>query len=262
MRVKAAFRPWCVHADRHLGRPRKTLNDATLPLTQCSTTCIPAKSRTGLDLCASANRGLDDLAAGIVRTPLEPAETFTDDPLRILRCVRFASRYGYTIHQSIVECLTLDGEVRGELREGLTRKVSRERFGIEVDKMLQGPDPLRALQLLSQLDLYSIVFSPLPPENQRMQTAAGENVSTELDDTIALSAGTILADILDNNSGLAQRIPADWREALATNFEDVRRYLWFSVALVPLRGVYIPQNKTTTWAGAVTISSGLKVRQC
>jgi len=38
-------------------------------------------------------KGLDDLWAGIARTPLDPYKTFTDDPLRILRTVRFASRF-------------------------------------------------------------------------------------------------------------------------------------------------------------------------
>ncbi|PIL30885.1 hypothetical protein GSI_07054 [Ganoderma sinense ZZ0214-1] len=40
-------------------------------------------------------KGLDDLKTGTVRTPLSPRETFTDDPLRVLRCIRFASRFGF-----------------------------------------------------------------------------------------------------------------------------------------------------------------------
>ena len=46
--------------------------------------------------------GLDDMREGLVRTPMEPETTFTDDPLRILRCVRFASRFHYTIHLSLI----------------------------------------------------------------------------------------------------------------------------------------------------------------
>ena len=40
-------------------------------------------------------QGLQDLRNGIIRTPLPPRETFIDDPLRVLRCIRFASRYGF-----------------------------------------------------------------------------------------------------------------------------------------------------------------------
>lgn len=42
-------------------------------------------------------QGLNDLREGIIRTPLPPKETFLDDPLRVLRCVRFASRLGFEI---------------------------------------------------------------------------------------------------------------------------------------------------------------------
>lgn len=46
-------------------------------------------------------KGLDDLKAGIIRTPLAPRETFMDDPLRVLRCIRFASRYGFEIEDGV-----------------------------------------------------------------------------------------------------------------------------------------------------------------
>lgn len=42
-------------------------------------------------------QGLDDLRNGIIRTPLPPLQTFRDDPLRVIRCVRFASRFGFAM---------------------------------------------------------------------------------------------------------------------------------------------------------------------
>jgi len=49
--------------------------------------------------------GLDDLAKRIARTPLPPRQTFHDDPLRVLRCVRFASRFGLTIADDVKEVM-------------------------------------------------------------------------------------------------------------------------------------------------------------
>lgn len=47
--------------------------------------------------------GLEDLSARIARTPLPPRQTFFDDPLRVLRCVRFAARFGLEIEEGVAE---------------------------------------------------------------------------------------------------------------------------------------------------------------
>eukprot|EP01047_Picozoa_sp_COSAG01_P104808 COSAG01_NODE_34089_length_553_cov_4.048458_2_plen_57_part_01 len=46
-------------------------------------------------------RGLQDLSDGLARTPLEPSQTFTDDPLRVLRAVRFASRFDLVVDPAL-----------------------------------------------------------------------------------------------------------------------------------------------------------------
>jgi len=58
-------------------------------------------------------RGWDDLRAGVLRTPLEPRVTLLDDPLRALRGVRFASRYGFVLD---------DGFARARLRVDIKRR--------------------------------------------------------------------------------------------------------------------------------------------
>jgi hypothetical protein len=50
--------------------------------------------------------GLSDLAHKLVRTPLDPLQTFRDDPLRVLRCVRFASRFGYELVDEVKMAVT------------------------------------------------------------------------------------------------------------------------------------------------------------
>ncbi|PSC76981.1 CCA tRNA nucleotidyltransferase 2 [Micractinium conductrix] len=56
-------------------------------------------------------QGLADLRAGIIRTPMQPKETFMDDPLRVLRAVRFASRFGFELEERLLEAAA-DDEVR------------------------------------------------------------------------------------------------------------------------------------------------------
>lgn len=50
-------------------------------------------------------KGLDDLRNGVIRTPMKPYATFFDDPLRILRTFRFASRFRFNVEQEIIESL-------------------------------------------------------------------------------------------------------------------------------------------------------------
>ena len=99
-------------------------------------------------------RGIDDLKHRIVRTPLSALETFREDPLRILRAVRFATRYDCRVEESILQA-TQDPDI--ELF--LSRKVSRERIGIELLKMAQGKSFGRAMHLLEQMNIINCVFN-------------------------------------------------------------------------------------------------------
>jgi tRNA nucleotidyltransferase (CCA-adding enzyme) len=58
-------------------------------------------------------RGVADLEAGVVRTPLPPRETFLDDPLRVLRCVRFAARFGFRIEAGVRAAVLSRGDGAG-----------------------------------------------------------------------------------------------------------------------------------------------------
>ncbi len=85
------------------------------------------------DLVEDFTGGLTDLAAKRIRTPLEPRTTFMDDPLRVLRLIRFASRLDFRIDPAS-EAWMSDPAVM----EALKLKISRERVGVEVEKMLKG----------------------------------------------------------------------------------------------------------------------------
>ncbi|RDB28981.1 CCA tRNA nucleotidyltransferase, mitochondrial [Hypsizygus marmoreus] len=113
-------------------------------------------TRTVEDL---TGKGLDDLRSGLIRTPLPPRETFLDDPLRVLRCIRFASRYGFKIVPEVLEAAK-----DPLIQDALVSKVARERAGEEVSKMMKGRDPFGAIQLIHDLSLYDTIFSVIPPE--------------------------------------------------------------------------------------------------
>ena len=78
-------------------------------------------------------RGFKDLEARIIKTPLNPYQTFKDDPLRILRSIRFASRLGFKIDSKDEQAMSDKTN-----QEALRLKISRERFGVEITKMLRG----------------------------------------------------------------------------------------------------------------------------
>lgn len=77
--------------------------------------------------------GLVDLKSQLIKTPLEPLTTFKDDPLRVLRLIRFASRLDFRIDPETEVTMT-DPTVT----QALMVKISRERVGIEIEKMLKG----------------------------------------------------------------------------------------------------------------------------
>ncbi|MDR6867981.1 poly(A) polymerase [Microbacterium resistens] len=84
--------------------------------------------------------GVEDLLAASLRTPSDPAVSFGDDPLRMLRAARFSAQLGFGIEQA-----TLDAIAR--LRETL-RIVSPERVQAELVRLLQTDDPVRGIRVL------------------------------------------------------------------------------------------------------------------
>lgn len=97
--------------------------------------------------------GFQDLTEKVARTPLEPLDTLKDDPLRILRIIRFASRFGLRIEKDLLEVLS-DTNIHQWIKE----KVSRERIRIEFEKMMKGVNPSLSIELLEKFSLFKIIF--------------------------------------------------------------------------------------------------------
>ncbi|MDL2254676.1 CCA tRNA nucleotidyltransferase [Bacteroidales bacterium OttesenSCG-928-J16] len=94
--------------------------------------------------------GLKDIRDGIIRTPLDPHITFSDDPLRMLRAARFAGRFGFTI-----EPVTWNGIVETTERLGI---VSKERIADELNKMLLSERPSASFLLLHKSGLLRLIL--------------------------------------------------------------------------------------------------------
>ncbi len=89
--------------------------------------------------------GMLDLKHGVIRTPLDPDTTFSDDPLRMMRAVRFATQLGFEIDSTIQESI-----VRNAPRLEI---ISGERIITELNKIMASADPSRGWWLLSECAL-------------------------------------------------------------------------------------------------------------
>ncbi|MFN2537618.1 MAG: CCA tRNA nucleotidyltransferase [Mycobacteriales bacterium] len=98
--------------------------------------------------------GMADLAAGVIRTPGRPEDSFDDDPLRMLRAARFASQLGFEVAPEVVAAMT-DRAARIEI-------VSAERVRGELEKLLLGAHPRKGLTLLVDTGLADHVLPELP----------------------------------------------------------------------------------------------------
>lgn len=97
--------------------------------------------------------GISDLNNKILRTPLEPEQTFSDDPLRMLRAIRFATQLGFTIEPHTYQSLT-------DSRERISI-ISKERIIDELHKIVMSPKPSIGFILLENTGLLQLIFPQL-----------------------------------------------------------------------------------------------------
>lgn len=98
--------------------------------------------------------GVEDLIAGVLRTPSDPAVSFGDDPLRMLRAARFASQLGFEVSPA-----TLDAMAALRASLGI---VSPERVQAELVKLLQTGDPVRGIRILVETGLMDEFLPEVP----------------------------------------------------------------------------------------------------
>jgi len=97
--------------------------------------------------------GVKHLDEGLITTPMDPETTFSDDPLRMLRGIRFATRLGFTIESATFEAILANRE--------RIRIISQERISDELNKIMMTLQPGRGFLLLDQSGLLEIIFPEL-----------------------------------------------------------------------------------------------------
>jgi poly(A) polymerase len=98
--------------------------------------------------------GLSDLAAGIIRTPGTPEDSFSDDPLRMMRAARFAAQLGFQVDETVKSAMSDMAS-----RIGI---ISAERVRDELTKIMLAPDPKIGLRLLVDSGIADFVLPELP----------------------------------------------------------------------------------------------------
>jgi putative nucleotidyltransferase with HDIG domain len=101
--------------------------------------------------------GLEDLKHQIIRTPLDPDITYSDDPLRMMRAIRFAAQLSFTIEEKSLLAIQTNKE-----RIGI---VSKERIADELNKIILSPKPSYGFKLLFDTGLLHLIF----PEMVKLQ---------------------------------------------------------------------------------------------
>jgi poly(A) polymerase len=130
--------------------------------------------------------GMADLAAGLLRTPVDPAQSFDDDPLRMMRAARFAAQLGFTVDEAALAAATA-------MAERITI-VSAERVRDELVKLLMAPEPKPGLRVLVDTGLAQHVLPELPAlrleiDEHHRHKDVYEHSLTVLDKAIALETG-------------------------------------------------------------------------
>ncbi|MCU0317810.1 MAG: CCA tRNA nucleotidyltransferase [Amoebophilaceae bacterium] len=158
-----------------------------------------------LAICLNKNRwgelvdpfgGMGDLKRRVIKTPLAPAQTFSDDPLRMMRAVRFAVQLAMDIAPDTLAAI----------REHAARisVVSQERIIAELNKIIASPIPSRGLNLLHQAGLLSIIFPDLVAL-QGVETIQGQSHKDNFDHTL---------QVLDNVTVISNNLWLRWAALL------------------------------------------------
>lgn len=140
--------------------------------------------------------GINDLDAKIIKTPLQPDITYSDDPLRMLRAIRFASQLGFVIEKSSFEAIA-----NNKTRIGI---VSKERISDELNKIILSPVPSVGFKLLFDSGILHLIF-PEMVKLYGVETVNGKSHKDNFYHTL---------EVLDNVSKVSNNLWLRWAAIL------------------------------------------------
>ncbi|MEG0993673.1 MAG: HD domain-containing protein, partial [Bacteroidales bacterium] len=136
--------------------------------------------------------GLTDMENGIIRTPLDPDITFSDDPLRMMRAIRFATQLGFEIEPETFQAI--------ERNKERINIISGERIIDEINKMMKTRKPSVGFILLEQCGLLALIF----PELQAMKGIDSKDGRAHKDNFYHT------LEVLDNLAALSDNLWLRW----------------------------------------------------
>lgn len=186
-------------------------------------------------------RGFEDLKNGILRSPLSALKTFLDDPLRVLRMIRFACKFDFTIERN-----TLEAMKNPEIKVALENKISKERVRVELEKILGSPNTEYGLNIVNHVGLTNAVFSlgslhsHIMRMNEPLVIAQIDNISAFLPQRInqATASFPILKQCLSESP--RSEIKSEYLKILDGSQSQV--LLWLCIILQPFRLITIRVN--------------------
>ena len=198
-------------------------------------------------LCLNTNRfgelvdpfyGLEDLEDGIIRTPLDPDITFSDDPLRMMRCVRFATQLNFFIEDETFDALQRNAE--------RIKIISGERIADEFNKIMLAKHPSKGIMDLERCGLLQLILPELVAL-EGVETMNGRGHKDNFYHTLAVLENVVKAQESENEELRMKNEECLMEDDNVSNFQfspsgDERGALWLRWAAL-LHDIGKPKSK-------------------